>query len=70
MDALRHTHLLGRHLVMEWANEGEGVTVGALRERVGRDWRGKDGVEEGTRGKKRKLDLDGGKGEEMDGLEG
>ena len=55
---------------MEWANEGEGVTVGALRERVGRDWRGKDGVEEGTRGKKRKLDLDGGKGEEMDGLEG
>ena len=69
MDALRHTHLLGRHLVMEWAKEGESVDVSSLREKVGRDFKDIEG--EGDRvGKKRKLNLIGPQnGEEMDGLE-
>jgi multiple RNA-binding domain-containing protein 1 len=71
MEALKHTHLLGRHLVLEWAKEGEGVDVGNLRERVGRDWRGNRAEGEGERvGKRRKLDLGGGAGQEMDGLVG
>ncbi|GMK60095.1 hypothetical protein CspeluHIS016_0903120 [Cutaneotrichosporon spelunceum] len=62
MDALRHTHLLGRHLVCEWAREGDAVDVDALRERVSRDARG-------DVARKRKFDHGGG-GEEEDGLEG
>jgi multiple RNA-binding domain-containing protein 1 len=54
MDALKHTHLLGRHLVLEWAREGESVDVDALREKVSRDVRASGGG--GTKGK-RKLDL-------------
>lgn len=61
MEALRHTHLLGRHLVLEWAREGEGVDVDALRERVSRDARATSGGNKG----KRKLDLGlGGAGED------
>ncbi|GFZ43298.1 Multiple RNA-binding domain-containing protein 1 [Saitozyma sp. JCM 24511] len=67
MDALKHTHLLGRHLVMEWAKEGEGVDVDALREKVGRDRR-LEGALGGMLGK-RKLDLSAGQDEELDGLE-
>jgi multiple RNA-binding domain-containing protein 1 len=67
MDALKHTHLLGRHLVMEWAKEGEGVDVDALREKVGRDRR-LEGALGGMLGK-RKLDLTAGQDEELDGLE-
>jgi multiple RNA-binding domain-containing protein 1 len=67
MDALKHTHLLGRHLVMEWAREGEGVDVDALREKVGRDRR----LEGNDMGGKRKLELmKGGEAEELDGLDG
>ncbi|RSH92710.1 Multiple RNA-binding domain-containing protein 1 [Saitozyma podzolica] len=67
MDALKHTHLLGRHLVMEWAKEGEGVDVDALREKVGRDRR-LEGAWGGMLGK-RKLDLTAGQNEELHGLE-
>ena len=68
MEALKHTHLLGRHLVLEWAKERDGVGVDSLREKVGRDYRG---VEEFAkdREKRRKLDLTGEGREEMDGLE-
>lgn len=54
IEALKHTHLLGRHLVLEWAREGESVDVDALREKVGRDARA--GGTGGNKGK-RKLDL-------------
>lgn len=73
MEALKHTHLLGRHLVIEWAREGDGVDLEGLRERTKGDLRGlredRDGL---GGGKRRKLDLTGGEGvgEEMDGLEG
>jgi multiple RNA-binding domain-containing protein 1 len=62
MDALKHTHLLGRHLVMEWAKEGEGVDVDQLREKVGVQLRGLEGERVG---KKRKVQI-GGAVEQLD----
>lgn len=34
MEALRHTHLLGRHLVLEWAELGEGIDVDEKRRKT------------------------------------
>ena len=51
-NALRHTHLLGRHLVLQWADEGD-QDVDALRQKAGVGFGG--GAE--LPGKKRKLDL-------------
>ena len=48
------THLLGRHLVVEWAEEDANLDV--LREKVGRQFRKDDG--HGS-GKRQKIDLDG-----------
>lgn|SRR5690349_13098660 len=48
------THLLGRHLVVEWAEEDSNLDV--LREKTGRQFRKDDG--HGS-GKRRKIDLDG-----------
>ncbi|TFK32942.1 RNA-binding domain-containing protein [Crucibulum laeve] len=56
--ALRHTHLLGRHLVLEWAEEAE-QDIDVLRQKAGVGFGG--GRE--MPGQKRKLDL-GGKGDE------
>lgn len=65
MDALKHTHLLGRHLVTEWAKDEDAVDVDALREKVSRD--SKKGE---LGGRKRKLDLTGRGGiDENDGLD-
>ncbi|KAH7882733.1 hypothetical protein F5I97DRAFT_1907901 [Phlebopus sp. FC_14] len=52
--ALRHTHLLGRHLVLEWAEEGE-QDVDALRQKAGVGFGG--GAE--LPGRKRKLEMGG-----------
>ncbi|KAI0776697.1 RNA-binding domain-containing protein [Trametes elegans] len=49
---LRHTHLLGRHLVLEWAEEGE-ADVEKLREKAGVSYGG--GAE--MPGRKRKLEM-------------
>ncbi|OSD03770.1 hypothetical protein PYCCODRAFT_1434157 [Trametes coccinea BRFM310] len=60
---LRHTHLLGRHLVLEWAEEGE-ADVEKLREKAGVSYGG--GAE--MPGRKRKLEIgdeDGGDDEDM-----
>jgi len=65
MEALKHTHLLGRHLVLEWAREGEGVDVDKLREKVKTDARA--GTGGGPQKGKRKLDL--GLGAEGDALD-
>ncbi|KAI5120243.1 hypothetical protein M0805_007547 [Coniferiporia weirii] len=60
--ALRHTHLLGRHLVLEWAEEAE-QDIDVLRKKAGVGYG--DGAE--LPGRKRKLNL----GEdEDDGQEG
>ena len=66
MEALKHTHLLGRHLVLQWARQEDSVDVDALREKVGRDMRAGDG----NKGK-RKLDLGlGASNPDDDGMEG
>jgi len=56
MAALKHTHLLGRHVVLEWAEDnGAGGDLDLLRERV------KSGYGDGKSerpGRKRKLDMD------------
>ncbi|KAI1298109.1 hypothetical protein EDD11_006881 [Mortierella claussenii] len=53
-ENVANTHLLGRHLVLEWAEEDSGLDV--LREKTGRQFRKDDG--HGS-GKRRKIDLDG-----------
>ncbi|KAI0035542.1 hypothetical protein K488DRAFT_43140 [Vararia minispora EC-137] len=52
-NALKHTHLLGRHLVLEWANDND-VDVEELRKRVGVELSGGSELP----GRKRKLVLD------------
>ena len=55
-NALKHTHLLGRHIVLEWAEDnGAGGDLDILRERVKAGYG--DGKSERP-GRKRKLDLD------------
>ena len=55
---LKHTHLLGRHLVLQWAEEEPDID--ALRQKVGVGYGG--GAE--LPGRKRKLELNG--DDEMD----
>ncbi|QRW14958.1 RNA recognition motif protein [Ceratobasidium sp. AG-Ba] len=57
-SALQHTHLLGRHLVLQWA-EDNGVNVEQLRDNVRAGWG--DGTN--VPGKKRKIDMLSGLGE-------
>ena len=59
--ALRHTHLLGRHLVLEWAEEAE-TDLEALRKKAGVGFGGGKDMP----GRKRKLNLGGKTGEEDD----
>jgi multiple RNA-binding domain-containing protein 1 len=59
-NALKHTHLLGRHLVLEWAQEGD-ANIDELRKKAGVGFG--DGSD--MPGKKRKLVL----GEDGDGGE-
>lgn len=55
METLKHTHLLGRHLVLEWAKENELMDVDELREKVKQSY-----VEEGKKlgGRKRKFRME------------
>ena len=59
--ALRHTHLLGRHLVLEWAEEAE-QDLDALRQKAGVGYGGGAALP----GKKRKLQMDDRKAEEAE----
>lgn len=68
MEALKHTHLLGRHLVIEWAKEGDGVDVDKLREKVKGDVKGMEEWEKRAKSK-RKFDDGAGQNDENDGLE-
>ncbi|KAG8974357.1 Multiple RNA-binding domain-containing protein 1 [Tulasnella sp. 425] len=56
METLMHTHLLGRHLVLEWAKENEVMDVDELREKIRQSY-----VEEGKvlGGRKRKFMMEG-----------
>ena len=51
-STLRHTHFLGRHLVLEWAEDGE-VDIDELRRKAGVGFG--DGAE--LPGKKRKIEM-------------
>lgn len=62
--ALRHTHLLGRHLVLEWAEEAE-QDLDVLRKKAGVGF----GAGAEMPGRKRKLDLGKNVREDLDGLE-
>ncbi|PFH49279.1 hypothetical protein AMATHDRAFT_48832 [Amanita thiersii Skay4041] len=55
-EALRHTHLLGRHLVLEWAEEAE-QDIEVLRKKAGVGFGGGKTLP----GRKRKFELDLGK---------
>lgn len=59
--ALRHTHLLGRHLVLEWAEEGE-KDLEVLRHKAGVGFGGGAALP----GRKQKLVLEGGDEGELD----
>ncbi|KAJ6615636.1 hypothetical protein B0H10DRAFT_2164825 [Mycena sp. CBHHK59/15] len=62
--ALRHTHLLGRHLVLEWAEEAE-QDLDALRKKAGVGF----GAGKEMPGRKRKLDLGKNGEEDVESLE-
>ncbi|KAJ7248475.1 hypothetical protein C8J57DRAFT_1358341 [Mycena rebaudengoi] len=62
--ALRHTHLLGRHLVLEWAEEAE-QDLDELRKKAGVGF----GAGSNMPGRKRKLDLGKNKEDDVDSLE-
>jgi multiple RNA-binding domain-containing protein 1 len=68
MESLEHTHLLGRHLKIQWNLESDGADVSQLREKVGRQWTGLQRSDEQHRVKKRKLEVQKGD-DENDGLE-
>lgn len=55
METLKHTHLLGRHLVVEWAKESEWMDVNELRGSVKKTY-----VEDGKMlgGRKRKFRME------------
>ncbi|KAF8153779.1 RNA-binding domain-containing protein [Crassisporium funariophilum] len=63
--ALRHTHLLGRHLVLEWAEEAE-QDLDVLRKKAGVGFGGGKDMP----GRKRKLDLGKTGEEDVEDMEG
>ncbi|KDR77991.1 hypothetical protein GALMADRAFT_118866 [Galerina marginata CBS 339.88] len=63
-NTLRHTHLLGRHLVLEWAEEAE-QDLDALRKKAGVGF----GAGKEMPGQKRKLDLGHGGVDDVEDLE-
>ncbi|PPQ82773.1 hypothetical protein CVT25_009268 [Psilocybe cyanescens] len=63
-NTLRHTHFLGRHLVLEWAEEAE-QDIEVLRKKAGVGY----GAGKAMPGRKRKLDMGRDAEEDVDGLE-
>ncbi|KAG9037626.1 Multiple RNA-binding domain-containing protein 1 [Tulasnella sp. JGI-2019a] len=65
MATLKHTHLLGRHLVLDWAEENDVVDVDNLREKIRKGY-----VEDGKAigGQQKKLKIGAGQDEEDDGM--
>ncbi|KAJ8457621.1 hypothetical protein ONZ45_g18241 [Pleurotus djamor] len=62
-NALKHTHLLGRHLVLQWAEEAEDIESLRLKASVG------FGGGKEMPGRKRKIDLGGDNDGDVEGLE-
>lgn len=63
--ALKHTHLLGRHLVLQWAEEDGEVDLDELRKKAGVGFGG--GKE--LPGRKRKLEMGGDNANDVEELE-
>lgn len=61
-ESMGNIHLYGRHLVLDWAKDDEGVD--ALREKTGRSYAKEERLG-GRVNKKRKVDLDGDNDHEM-----
>lgn len=62
-EALRHTHLLGRHLVLDWAEDEGDVEVRRAKTRIG------FGAGKGLPGQREKLRLGDGGGAEVEVME-
>ncbi|KAJ2895108.1 Multiple RNA-binding domain-containing protein 1, partial [Coemansia aciculifera] len=67
LDTMKDTHLYGRHLVIDWAEEENSLQ--AIREKVGRQFAKDAGDNPAAAGKRRKIEADlerGGDDDEMD----
>jgi len=60
MDSLKHTHLLGRHLVLQWAEEEDIAVVEKIRGKV------KEAVQAGEVGKMMGIQAGGRVGDILD----
>ncbi|KAJ2685351.1 Multiple RNA-binding domain-containing protein 1 [Coemansia spiralis] len=56
LDTMKDTHLYGRHLVIDWAEEENSIQ--AIREKVGRQFAKDAGENPATAGKRRKIEAD------------
>ncbi|KAJ1942278.1 Multiple RNA-binding domain-containing protein 1, partial [Linderina macrospora] len=65
LDTVKDTHLYGRHLVLDWAEEENSLS--AIREKVGRQF-AKDSGDQGAGSKRRKIEMGGGSDDEDDGM--
>ncbi|KAJ2539167.1 Multiple RNA-binding domain-containing protein 1 [Coemansia sp. RSA 1822] len=63
LDTMKSTHLYGRHLVLDWAEEENSLQ--GLREKVGRQF-AKDSAEINTANKRRKIEIGEASDESMD----
>lgn len=61
-ESMGSIHLYGRHLVLEWAQEDDGVE--ALREKTGKSFAKEENFG-GRVGKRRRVDLDGAEDDDM-----
>ncbi|KAJ2744684.1 Multiple RNA-binding domain-containing protein 1 [Coemansia sp. BCRC 34301] len=64
LDTMKDTHLYGRHLVIDWAEEENSLQ--AIREKVGRQFAKDAGENPATAGKRRKIEADLERGGEED----
>ncbi|KAJ2823753.1 Multiple RNA-binding domain-containing protein 1 [Coemansia sp. 'formosensis'] len=64
LDTMKDTHLYGRHLVIDWAEEENSLQ--AIREKVGRQFAKDAGDNPATAGKRRKIEADLEHGNDMD----
>ncbi|KAJ2045249.1 Multiple RNA-binding domain-containing protein 1 [Coemansia sp. S16] len=60
LDTMKDTHLYGRHLVIDWAEEENSLQ--AIREKVGRQFAKDAGDNPATAGKRRKIEAELGRG--------
>ncbi|KAJ2812690.1 Multiple RNA-binding domain-containing protein 1 [Coemansia furcata] len=64
LDTMKDTHLYGRHLVIDWAEEENSIQ--AIREKVGRQFAKDAGDNPAAAGKRRKIEADLEHGNDMD----